>query len=71
MRSIERRFKRDVLENPYLSTLACFNKAIYGQRFSKDRIKRSFNLLVDKNDYQKEDKGKLLKYAYTISQSGL
>ena len=42
-----------------------------GRNFSRDRIKRHFNLLVDKDDYEKEDKRKLLSYLYLINRDKL
>lgn len=50
MKSIERRFK-EVEETPGWSTLTCFIVAVDGQGFSKDRIGRWFNKLVDPEDY--------------------
>lgn len=67
MKSIERRFKRNVLNNPNWSSWTCFADAIIGQNFSGDRIKRHFNVLVDKDDYEKKDKMQLLKYLYQIN----
>lgn len=68
MRSIERSFKYHQMKNPCLSTWTCFTKAIMGRNFSEDRIRRHFNLLVEKDDYEKEDKRQLLSYLYLINR---
>jgi hypothetical protein len=62
MRSIERRFKKIEKENPNLSTFIVFSRAVAGQHFSKDRLSRWFNKLVDKDDYDKKDKKTILEY---------
>jgi hypothetical protein len=64
MRSLERNFRKIEKENPNLSTITCFNKTILKRGFSKETIKKYFNLLVDNNDYEKEDKRALLKDIY-------
>ena len=66
MRSIERRFRQIEKENPFLSTLLCFNRAVGGQGFSKDRIARLFNKLVDPDDYHGDAalKKELLSHHY-------
>lgn len=69
MRSIERRFNQLVLENPGLSSLLCFGRAIAGQKFSKDRTSRYFSTLVNPEDYEKEDKSDLLAHFYRLSQT--
>ena len=69
MRSIERSFKQYQKENPCWSTWTSFTKAIMGINFSKDKIRRYFNVLVDKDDYEKKEKMQLLKYLYQLSKS--
>lgn len=61
MKSLNRRFKNIQEKNPYWSSLICFMEAIRGQRFSKDTLYRYFNKLVDKDDYQKEQRKDILK----------
>lgn len=68
MRSIEKRFKQREESNPCWSTWTCFANSIKGQNFSKDKIRRHFNVLVDKNDYEKKDKIQLLKYLYKLTR---
>lgn len=69
MRSIERHFNQAVLENPDLSSLICFGRAIAGQNFSKDRTSRYFSSLVNSEDYEKEDRSDLLAHFYHLSQA--
>lgn len=71
MRSIERSFKHYQKENPCWSTWTSFTKSIMGRSFSKDKIRRHFNVLVDKNDYEKKDKNQLLKYLYKLTRDKL
>lgn len=68
MRSIERSFKQHQKQNPCWSTWTCFTKTIMERSFSKDKIRRHFNLLVDKDDYENKDKNQLLKYLYEITK---
>lgn len=71
MRSIERRFSYVKKKNPYWSTFTCFAHTIRGKNFSKDRIKRFFKKLVNKKDYEKDDKRQILKYLYDITRDTL
>lgn len=64
MRSIKRRFNYVQKKNPYWSTFTCFANTVRGKNFSKDRIKRFFNILVDKADYEKNEKSQIMKYLY-------
>jgi len=67
MRSIERRFKEIEAKNPYYSTYTCFALAIAGQKFTKETIRRHFNRLVDKDDYDKKDKKEVLEHLFKLS----
>jgi hypothetical protein len=62
MKSLKRRFQKISKENPYWSTNTCFNIAIRGQNFNEQTIRRFFNKLVDKDDYDKKDKKELLAF---------
>jgi len=68
MRSIQRNFKNYQKENPCWSSWTCFAKTITGRSFSKDKIRRHFGVLVDKDDYEKKDKVQLLKYLYKLTR---
>lgn len=62
MRSIKRRFERVAKANPNMSSYICFANAIKGMNFSKDRLSRFFNELVDKGDYAKTEKRPLMQH---------
>jgi hypothetical protein len=53
MRSIERRFQRENEKHHDWATLACYERAVAGQRFKPALMHVWFNRLVDKEDYLK------------------
>jgi len=61
MKSLERRFKNISKKNPSLSSYVCFFKAVENQRFSKDIVRRWFNKLVDKDDYDSREKRSIVR----------
>lgn len=63
MRSLERRFKK----SKNTTTITKFYDAIAYQKFSKDRIKRYFNQLVDKDDYYMPEKRAILQDLYRLT----
>ncbi len=67
MKSLERRFNKIAARNPYYSTHTCFALAIKGQKFNRETIRRHFNKLVDKDDYDKKDKKEVLEYLFWLS----
>lgn len=69
MRSIEARFNNEVKKNPDISSFICFGRAIKGQRFSNDRIRRYFLKLVDKNDYGESDRLFLFEHFYQLTKN--
>jgi len=71
MRSIERRFKRFKAKNPTMPSNRVFAMAIRGQKFSKDRLMRHFNKLVNKEDYVESEKGRLIQDLLRINESEL
>jgi hypothetical protein len=66
MKSIEARFKKNKKRNPYWSSLVQFSEAIKGKNFRKDTIKRWFNKLVEKDDYDRTLKRKILHSMYKL-----
>jgi len=64
MRSINRRFNR----SQNTTTITKFYDAITYQNFSEDRIRRWFNKLVDKEDYDTSDKRAILKDLYRLTK---
>lgn len=65
MRSIEARFKR----SKNTTSITKFYDAIVGQNFSKDKIARWFNKLVDVNDYYPREKNMILKDLYRVTKN--
>lgn len=69
MRSLERRFKALRKKDSDLSSFICFGRAVTSQRFSKRTIQYWFRRLVDKDDYEVRDKGRLLRHMYELSKN--
>lgn len=65
MRSIKARF--DNLYKEPLSSYIAFAKCIKKQRFTFDSISRNFSHLVEKDDYDDDDRITLLKQLYLLS----
>ena len=71
MRSIERKFNYTQRKNPHWSTFTCFANTVRGKKFSKDRIRRFFKKLVNKEEYAENEKGQILRYLYDITRDML
>lgn len=69
MRSIERRYKKIIKQNPIWSNYLCFVEAIKEQSFNKITISKWFRKLVDPDEYSKSDKRDVLKHLYNLSNS--
>lgn len=67
MRSIKNRFKNIAEQNPYWSSYICFAETVRGQGFNKKTLYKWFDRLVEKGDYSKTDKVKLLQQLYKLS----
>ena len=59
-------FKKIQKENTNLSSLICFIKTIYSQKYTKSEIRKKFNILVNKTDYQGTSKKELLDFILSI-----
>jgi uncharacterized protein with ATP-grasp and redox domains len=68
MKSVERRFNNIAKNNPEWSSYTCFAEAITGQGFSRQKIHRWFNKLVEEDDYTKKEKKEILAYLESISK---
>ncbi len=66
MRSLQARFNRISMRNPFWSSYVCFADSIKGQNFSRKIIHCWFNKLIDKNDYCKEEKKQILRFLETL-----
>jgi predicted Ser/Thr protein kinase len=70
MRSLKRIFNKIRSENPYWSDYTCFAEAVRGRKFSKKTIIRNFNSLVDKEDYEKNEKKEIIEHLMELSKCG-
>lgn len=67
MRSIERRFVIEQEKNPLASTFICFTNAVKNQNFTPAILRKWFNKLVDKEDYDKKDKRQILTWLLDLT----
>jgi hypothetical protein len=70
MKSLKRVFNKIRSENPYWSDYTCFAEAVRGRKFSKKTIIRNFNSLVDKENYEKNEKREIIEHLVEISKYG-
>jgi len=68
MKSINKRFEKNIKKNPYWSTYTCFAEAIIGQGFCKKNIYYWFSKLVEKDDYDLSDKKEILSFLCKLSK---
>lgn len=68
MKSIQKRFVNIQTKNSNLSTFNCFTSAIKYQNFCKDRVRKMFNKLVDKDEYAQNEKRALLNFLYELTK---
>lgn len=68
MRSIHRNFKNIKEKHPEWGSYIVLAETVYGNNFSKDRLARAFNELVDKEEYLREEKRELLAYLYKLNK---
>ena len=66
MKSIKSRFSNEAKRNPFWSSYICFAEAIIGQNFSRRTIWRCFSQLVEKDDYDEEEKKAILWFLETL-----
>ncbi len=67
MKSLERRFLKIQGRRQSHGAVINFNEAVKGQRFSRDRIGRSFKRLVEKGEYSGSNIREILAYAFSLS----
>jgi uncharacterized protein YktA (UPF0223 family) len=67
MKSIERKFNKNVEKNPGSSSYICFNNIVTGANFSEARLRIMFDKLVDKSDYVKSEKKGLVNYSLSLN----
>lgn len=71
MRSIRASFLEVRNNSPYWSDFICLASAIQDRDFSRERIRISFNKLVDKNDYHIKSKRRLITHLVNLSKNSL
>ncbi len=69
MKSLERRFNNISRLNPYWSSYICFTETIKGQNFTPRTIASHFKTLVEKDDYNWQEKKQILKHLTSLSPS--
>lgn len=69
MRSIERRFLDLQQERPFHSSLLNLGAAVKGQNFSEGMVRRWFNKLVEKDDYEGSNKREVIAHLTGLSNS--
>jgi hypothetical protein len=69
MKSLEARFITISERNAFWSSFICFAEAIKYQKFKRQAINKWFRKLVDKEDYSKSDKVRILKQLEELSFS--
>ncbi len=67
MKSIERKFNQIHEDNPYWSSLICFNETMNELNYTQRTISKWFKKLVDKDDYEGIDSSILIKQAFQLS----
>lgn len=67
MKSLKRRFEALQKKRPFSSSLINFNGACIDGKFSRDKVGRWFNKLVDPEDYEGNNKREMVAYAYELS----
>lgn len=68
MKSIRYRFNEQESKRPAHSTFLNYAAAIKDQGFSSSMVRRWFNKLVDRDDYDQAEKGVLLRYLYGLAK---
>lgn len=69
MKSLKRNFKQISEKNPHWSSYVCFAETTRKQRFNKRTIREWFEKLVDKDDYDENEKKELTQYLSKVSNA--
>ena len=62
MTKLEISFKSLQEKNPYWSSYTCLANAVMGRKFGKMEIGQNFIKLVEKSDYERKDRDRILGY---------
>lgn len=66
MNSISDRFKKIREKNILFSDYICFCEVITNRRYTEKAISKNFNKLVDKYEYDRKDKKRILSHLQTL-----
>ena len=66
MTKLERAFKTLQEKNPYWSSYTCLANAVMGKGYGKMAIGQAFKKLVEKSDYERKDRDKILGYLCSL-----
>ena len=69
MRSIKHRFKQFNTQDNCWSSYICFAVTITGQQFDMRAVRKWFNKLVDKDDYDSKDRLQILFHLEDLTNS--
>jgi hypothetical protein len=67
MKSLEKGFNKIRVKNHNWSSYVCFAAAVQGKKFERYVISKWFVILVDENDYAKNERKNLLENLFVIS----
>lgn len=67
MEQLQNHFNRITRQNPYLSSLICFNETMKTKQYKKPLVKKAFLKLVDKDDFRTIDSKILISQARKIN----
>lgn len=66
MTKLEISFKSLQEKNPYSSSYTCFANAVMGKGYGKMVIGQAFMKLVEKKDYERKDRDRILGYLFSL-----
>ncbi len=66
MTKLEISFKLLQGKNPYWSSYTCLANAVMGKGFEKMTIGQVFKKLVEKDDYEKKNRDRILEFLYGL-----
>ena len=68
MQILKNNLERIKRNNPYLSSLICFNKALLARQYSTIDIGTVFTECVDRGDYKKAERESVLQYSLDLNK---
>lgn len=71
MRTLEHHFVKEQLKSASLGNYSCMYRAVKGRKFSGATISRHFTILVDENEYDRNDRRELIRQLVEASQNPL